>query len=104
MSYLKTGLETMAAHYILVQERAPHLLFNDDGELHLSWIISATQPRYLNAMGMTRAQLNAFVREWPRSEEGRRLLEGLRAGSVEGWLRPPSWHEAQQRRQQAATV
>ncbi len=61
-----------------LQDRAPHLLFSKAGELHLSWITNADKPRYLNAMGMTRAQLNTFVREWKDSEEGRRLLEGLR--------------------------
>ncbi|PRW50952.1 hypothetical protein C2E21_5331 [Chlorella sorokiniana] len=96
-SYLKTGLETMAAHYMLVQERAPHRLYDKAGTLHLSWVINAGRPYYLDAMCMTREQRNAFVREWPRSEEGRRLLEGLRAGSVEGWPRPPSHAEAQQR-------
>ncbi|PRW50983.1 zinc finger ZZ-type and EF-hand domain-containing 1 [Chlorella sorokiniana] len=101
-NYLKTGLETMAAHYMLVQERAPHRLYDKAGTLHLSWVINASRPDYLNAMGISREQRNAFVREWPRSEEGRRLLEGLRAGSMKGWPRPPTWEEAQQ--QSAAAV
>ncbi|PRW50977.1 FAD-linked oxidase [Chlorella sorokiniana] len=95
ISYLKTGLETMAAHYVLVQARAPHLLFSTAGEQQLRWVVDIMKPSYLAAMGMTRAEVHAFVREWPRSEEGRRLLEGLRAGSVAGWPRPPVPGEAQ---------
>ena len=70
-----------------MQERAPALLRNDNGELHLSWIINANRPRNLRRLGMTRDEFNAFVKQWPASEQGRRLLEGLRWATGAGrWL------------------
>ena len=56
----------------------PQLLRGSSGGVSLSWIIHANQPHNLRRLGMTRPEFNAFVREWPASEEGRRLLEGLR--------------------------
>ncbi len=78
-------LPTWGHIVVSLQERAPHLLFKTDGQLHLSWIANANSAVNLSRLGMTRAQLNAFVHEWPRSEEGRRLLEGLRWASCVGW-------------------
>ncbi len=66
-----------------LQERAPRLLYSRRGEPRLSWISNASTLRYLDAMGMTRPEYHAFVREWPHSEEGRHLLEGLR---WVGWI------------------
>ncbi len=71
-----------------LQDRAPHQLFNKAGELRLSWVSGAAEPRFLDAMGMTRPEYNTFVREWPHSEEGRRLLQGLRWAVGAGWLLP----------------
>ena len=104
----------------------------------MSWVVNANKPYNLSRLGMSRPEFNDFVRDWPRSEEGRRLLEGLRcglgwwvllgalcmlgrlgfsclhaaelqvipacacmrpacrAGSVEGWPRPPLPGEAEQ--------
>jgi len=67
-------------------------MYGRSGGMSLKWTKSANQPHYLTAMGMTRPEYNAFVREWPHSEEGRRLLEGLRwatgagAGLLDGCL------------------
>lgn len=63
------------------QERAPQLLRNRGGGLHLSWIRSANKPENLALMGLTPDQLNTLVQEWPASNEGQRLLEGLSCGS-----------------------
>ncbi len=70
------------------QERAPGMLFNRCGEVHLSWIITVSQAQYRGRLGLSDQQYHDFVREWPRSEEGRRLLEGLRWAAGAGWLLP----------------
>ncbi|PRW50832.1 transcription termination factor mitochondrial [Chlorella sorokiniana] len=101
ISYLNKRLVSIAARYMLVQERAPYLLCSRSGELSFSWVKSANKPYNLARLGMSRDEFNAFVRAWPASPEGRRLLAGLRAGSVAGWPRPPSWEEAQQQRRAA---
>ena len=54
------------------------MLFNRFGEVHLSWIVDVSQARYRSHLGLSDQQYHAFVREWKDSEEGRRLLEGLR--------------------------
>ncbi len=59
-----------------LQERAPQLLRYKDGSVCVSWV-SGAKWDMLNYGGMTAAEFHTFVREWPRSEEGRRLLEGL---------------------------
>ncbi|PRW50766.1 transcription termination factor mitochondrial [Chlorella sorokiniana] len=103
IGYLKAGLDSIAARYVLVQVRAPELLHSRSGEPSLSWIVNASQPHNLRRLGMSRAEFNAFVREWPVSLEGQRLLAGLRAGSVAGWPRPPVPSGAQQlQRKEAA--
>ena len=63
-----------------MQERAPALLRNNTGELRLSWILTINHAHNLRRLGMTRGEFNSFVKQWPRSEQGRRLLEGLRWG------------------------
>ena len=105
--YLKTSLDTMAAHYLLAlvrrcfgsiccklaalplslnaslpapQERAPQMLRTRTGNIGLQWILTVAQARHRSRLGITTGELHAFVRDWPRSEEGRRLLEGLRCG------------------------
>ncbi|PRW51094.1 mitochondrial transcription termination factor-like family-3 [Chlorella sorokiniana] len=102
IGYLNKRLDNISARYMLVQERAPYLLLNRSGKTSLSWIKDANKPHSLRRLGMSRHEFNAFVRAWPASPEGRRLLAGLRAGSVEGWPRPPTWEEAQRRRAVAA--
>ena len=68
-----------------MQEWAPQMLFNPLGEPHLSWIVIMSAAKQRCRLGLSDAQYHAFVREWPASEEGRRLLEGLRwATGVEG--------------------
>ncbi|PRW51139.1 guanine deaminase [Chlorella sorokiniana] len=101
IGYLTGKLESTAVRYVLAQERAPYLLFSRSGEPSLSWIKSANEPHNLARLGMSRDEFNAFVRGWAASLKGQRLLEGLRAGSVEGWPRLPSHAEAQQRLQAA---
>ena len=72
----------------------PHLLHSPGGGVKLNWIKDAIKPKYLEAFGMTRQEVHAFVGDWPQSEEGRRLLEGLRcavavpaaAWCAMGWL------------------
>ncbi len=61
---------------LVLQERAPHLLRDNGGSVSLCWVASAKQDLQ-RCCGMSAAEYNTFVREWPRSEEGRRLLEGL---------------------------
>ena len=56
------------------------MLRNRAGGIGLQWIITVARPRYRSRLGITTEELHAFVRDWPRSEEGRRLLEGLRCG------------------------
>ena len=74
--------KSCSGHYDWLQERAPALLRNNNGELHLSWIVNANKPYNLRRLGMTRDEFNALVRGWPASEQGRRLLEGLRWAGV----------------------
>ena len=62
----------------LMQERAPDMLRNQYGELHLSWIVVVAQAKHRGRLGLSDQQYRAFMRQWPRSEQGRRLLEGLR--------------------------
>jgi len=62
----------------LMQEWAPQMLFNPLGEPHLSWIVIMSAAKQRCRLGLSDAQYHAFGREWPASEEGRRLLEGLR--------------------------
>ena len=52
--------------------------------MHLSWIATVSQTRYRGRLGLSDRQYHAFVREWKDSEEGRRLLEGLR-WAFGGW-------------------
>ena len=81
------GPPSTALHSLFAeQERAPALLRNNNDELHLSWIINANRPRNLRRLGMTRDEFNAFVKQWPRSEQGRRLLEGLRWARLGGLM------------------
>ncbi|KAI7846004.1 hypothetical protein COHA_000545 [Chlorella ohadii] len=87
---------------MLAVERAPELLFNRCGEVHLSWIVTVSQAQYRGRLGLSDQQYHAFVREWKDSEEGRRLLEGLRAGNVEGWPRPPAPGQVQQQQRAQA--
>ena len=54
------------------------MLFNQYGEPHLSWIVDVSLARYRGRLGLSDQQYRAFMRQWPRSEQGRRLLEGLR--------------------------
>ena len=61
-----------------MQERAPALLRNNTGELRLSWIVNVNKPHNLRRLGMTRGEFNAVMKQWPRTEQGQRLLEGLR--------------------------
>ena len=51
------------------------MLHKKGGGVSLSWIINAK--RDLPGCGVNRAAISVHVREWPRSEEGRRLLAGL---------------------------
>ncbi|PRW51023.1 RMD5-like protein A isoform A [Chlorella sorokiniana] len=102
ISYLTRKLDSTAARYMLVQERAPELLYDCGGELYLSWVLNANKPHNLRRLGMSQDVFNACVRGWPASAEGRRLLAGLRAGSVAGWPRPPVPGEAQQQQRQEA--
>ena len=48
-----------------------------DGEASLSWIMSKEAVK--KRCGLTEVQLNAHVRSWPRSEEGKELLEEFRS-------------------------
>ena len=54
------------------------MLFNRHGEPHLGWIIEASQAKHRGRLGLNDQQYRAFMRQWPRSKQGRRLLEGLR--------------------------
>ena len=68
--------DSRAAAVISLQERAPAMLRAKDGEASLSWIMSKEAVK--KRCGLTEVQLNAHVRSWPRSEEGRRLLAQIR--------------------------
>ena len=52
------------------------MLRTKDGEASLSWITDKESVK--KHCKITGVQLNAHVRDWPRSEEGQRLLEQLR--------------------------
>lgn len=106
--YLKTGQRTMCAVYVLLlvsgvhawrailchsghcaeinhppspwQRRAPQLLRDKHGRLHLAWIWSTMKPHYLDQLGIDRATYNVHVKAWPDSQEGQRLLGELRCG------------------------
>ena len=56
------------------------MLRNRAGAIGLQWTKTVAQPQYRSRLGITTEELHAFVRDWPRSGEGRRLLEGLRCG------------------------
>lgn len=81
-AYLKTGLATMGARYILVQRLKPSLLRIPDGTPSLSWVTS--RGSFVPGM-ITLLDFRAHVAEWRHSEEGQRLLAGIRSGSTAGW-------------------
>ena len=61
---------------LLLQERAPAMLCAKDGGVSLSWI--SDKEAVLKHCQVTAAELNAHVRSWPRSKQGKELLEELR--------------------------
>ena len=54
------------------------------GNIGLQWIVTVSDAKNRSRLAITTEELHTFVRDWPRSEEGRRLLEGLRCGLL--WL------------------
>ena len=86
-------LDASASPCCSLQERAPWLLYSRDGGPSLTWV--GYVPSILPACGAaTKAEVLAWDRSWPQSEQGRRLLGALRwAVKGRGWrARLPGLH------------
>lgn len=99
-TYLKTGLATMGALYILVQDRHPALL-RRKGRPSLSWML--VNDNTAKQCGMCKADMQSHVRAWQASEAGQQLLAELRSGSTAGWPRPGQTNIAQEQPPMAAS-
>ncbi|PRW33164.1 P-loop containing nucleoside triphosphate hydrolase isoform A [Chlorella sorokiniana] len=83
-NYLKYGLATMTASYVLLRERAPGRLLKDDGGISMQFV-RGDAVRMAEWCDMELRDVRWHLREWPRRGEGRPLLEELRQGSTAGW-------------------
>lgn len=80
VDYLFRNLKTMVALYILVQERAPQLLTDAQGQPTLSGM--KDKKRLLKACGLASAEYNDYLSKWPQSEAEQKVLADLRSGST----------------------
>ena len=64
------------------QERAPQLLHGPDGAASLAWWTDLP----LSELGLVNGAAGRMMQHWIDSEAGKRLLAGLRAGDLQGWL------------------
>ncbi|KAI7839855.1 hypothetical protein COHA_006418 [Chlorella ohadii] len=83
-NYLKYGLPTMTASYVLLRERAPQRLGKQETGIDIDFARGSAD-RLADWCGMTIQAVREHLREWPRSEPGLSLLAELRQGSVAGW-------------------
>ena len=86
MLHLPNNQPTSADATACAQERAPWMLFDASGGTSLGWANNAAHTLARHGFAST-AEARAFLRWWPKSEDGQRLVAVLRWALVgeQGW-------------------